>query len=191
VGSNIILAIGALVTFGILLSSSNRLISGNTTIAEQNEYYISALALGQSVIDEAKTKYFDQRADSMGVARPESLSVTLGRDGLTEADVPSTDTLTSAAPFSSNAPGFRSQSKFNDVDDYNNYRRLVNTPRAEGFSISVKVMYASQTTPDSASVAPTYCKVMYVYVTSPYLPRIESEGMSHPDTVRLSYAFTY
>ena len=41
--SNIILAIGALVIFGTFLSSSNRLMTGNTQIAEQNEYYISAI----------------------------------------------------------------------------------------------------------------------------------------------------
>ena len=39
---NIISAIGALVIFGTFLGSSNRLMVGNTQVAEQNEYYISA-----------------------------------------------------------------------------------------------------------------------------------------------------
>src|SRR5689334_18230543 len=195
------MVVGALVTFGILLVSSNRLMMSNTQVAEQNEYYITAMSLGKSVIDEAKTKYFDEKIDSVRyVSFPDSLSATLGRDGAGET-VPSPDTASTAAPFSAASPGFASTLKFDDVDDYNGYSRLVNTPRAEGYSIRAKVLYASATKPDSASVAKTYCKVMYVSVTSPFLARVElrpgeagyvaNAGKTRPDTVKLTFAFTY
>jgi hypothetical protein len=207
-GSNVILAIGALVTFSIILSSSNRMMTSNTKIAEQNEYYLSALSLGQSVIDEAKVKYFDenvaavdQDGDALPIVYADSLSTTLGREGSAETSVPAPDTLTTASPFTAASPGYRSQDKFDDIDDYNGYVRVVNTQRAHGFRLSVKVLYASVTKPDSASSLRTFCKVMYVGVTSPYLAAVEYKpgetgyvenmGYTHPDTVKISYAFMY
>ena len=201
-GANIILAVGAIIIFGTFLSSSNNLMTGNTQIAEQNEYYITALSIAQSVIDEAKAKAFDQKTvavDSASMmklimAPPTIDSMTapgaLGKDA-GEA-VPNPDTLTTASPFSTASPGFFSSSKFNDVDDYAGYSRLVNTPRAEGYKLRVSVSYASETYPDSAKAAKTFCKAMTVYVTSRFLPsRRLPSGTVVQDTVKLSYAFTY
>ena len=175
-GSNIILAMGAIVIFGTFLASSNHLMMGNTQIAEQNEYYITALSLAQSLIEEAKTKSFDQKT----VSTPDSLSVVLGTDGLAE-QVPNPDILVSSTPYTASNPGYLSNTKFNDVDDYNGYTRLVNTPRAEGYTIHSAVAYASPTYPDSTKLAQTYCKRMTVTVKSRYMP----------DSLKISYVFTY
>ena len=181
-GANIILAMGALVIFGTFLSSSNRLMTANTQIAEQNEYYISAISLAQGVIDEAKSKAFDQNTDTSIVTLTGSLTApgSLGKDGAAES-VPNPDTLYSGAPFSASSPGYRSTAKFNDIDDYNDYKRRVNTPRAEGFTVSVKVNYANETTPDLSLAVRSFCKRMVVTVSSPFLT----------SPVKLSYAFTY
>jgi hypothetical protein len=183
-GANIILAIGALVIFGTFLSSTNRLMLGNTQIAEQNEYYISAISLAQAVIDEAKTKAFDQKTvnDTVAIALVDSLTVfnKLGTEGAAE-NVPKPDVLFSAAPYTATSPGYKSMYKFNDIDDYDGYSRLVNTPRAEGFTVSVQVKYVDPVNPDIPQPAQTFCKRMKVTVTSPY--------MLNP--VELSYAFTY
>ncbi len=181
-GTNVILAVGALVIFGTFLSSSNHLMTVNTQIAEQNEYYITAISLGQSVIAEAKTKFFDQKVvgRTIPLTVPDSLSVVLGRDGVLEA-IPSPDTLTTAAPYSSTNPGYVSTYKFNDVDDYNGYYRLVNTPRAEGYQIRTKVQYTSPSYPDSVRLTPSFCKRMSVTVKSPFIP----------DSIIIAYAFTY
>jgi hypothetical protein len=179
-GTNTILAIGAIVIFGTFLSSSNKLMIGNTQIAEQNEYYFTALSLAQSVIAEAKTKAFDQKTVSTGVSVSDSLSATLGSDGSTEL-VPSPDTLMTSSPYTTIIPGFRSSFKFNDIDDYNGYKRKVNTPRAEGYTVSVTVAYASSTYPDSTKFSQTFCKKMSVTVKSPFMP----------DSVAVSYAFVY
>jgi hypothetical protein len=183
-GANIILAIGALIIFGTFLSSSNRLMTGNTQIAEQNEYYISAVSLAQAVIDEAKTKAFDQQTvnDTVSIALVDSLTFQskLGPDGATET-VPKPDTLVTGAPYTASSPGYRSTYKFNDLDDYDGYHRKVNTPRAEGFIVTVQVKYVNATDPDVTSGIQTFCKRMRVTVTSPYMA----------DQVQLSYAFTY
>lgn len=178
-----ILSIGALLIFGTFLSSSNRLMIGNTQIAEQNEYYISAVSLAQAIIDEAKTKAFDQKTDTSAVAIPDSLTnpVKLGTEGTEATGLPKPDTLTSASPYTATSRGYRSTYRFNDVDDYDGYTRLVNTQRAENFRIRVRVNYAIETDPDFLTMTRTYCKRMIVTVSSPYLF----------NDVQLSYAFTY
>ncbi|MBI1805903.1 MAG: hypothetical protein HYR76_02480 [Ignavibacteria bacterium] len=179
--SNIILAIGALFIFGTFLSSSNRLMTGNTQIAEQNEYYISAISLAQSIIDEAKTKSFDQNTINVPVLVPDSLTAPglLGREAGEVIGNP--DTLVTTAPYTPSSPGYRSTYTLNDIDDYRNYNRLVNTQRAEGYRVKVSVNYANETNPDVSSAVKTFCKKMTVQVISPYMP----------DTIKLSYAFTY
>lgn len=175
-GANIILAMGALVIFGTFLSSSNHLMIGNTQVAEQNEYYITALSLAQSVIDEAKNKDFDQKTQGLDFEIP---SV----DSLTPPNRLGTETGEAIAGFDTlSATGYRSTKLFSDVDDYDGYKRKVNTPRAEGYKVRVTVHYASQTWPDSTmNTKPTFCKRMDVSVSSPFLP----------NDVGLSYAFTY
>src|ERR1044072_1586977 len=102
-GSNMILAVGALIIFSTFLSSSDKLMIMNTQLAEQNEYYLTALSLGESLITEAKTKAFDQMTVTNPVTMPDSLSAVLGTDGASEA-VPSPDTLITSSPFPRN-PG--------------------------------------------------------------------------------------
>lgn len=186
-----ILALGALLIFGILLTSSNRLLIGNAKIADENEYYISALSAAQAVLDEAKTKEFDQRTVNKLQLIPDSLTAVslLGRES-GEA-IPSVDTLSAQVPFTPSSRGYRSIVVFNDIDDYNGYNRLVNTPRAEGYRIFVSVNYAGEINPDSIKTVRTFCKKMDIRVTSPYFAKREMNGIIVPDTIKLSYAFTY
>ncbi len=189
-GSNMMLTIGAILLFGMFLSIANRLIVGNTQIASQNEYYITGLSLAQSIIDEAKTKAFDQYTkDSTTLVARTSLTAwnALGREA--GEVVPSPDTISAAVPYSSTNKGFMSAVKFNDVDDYNGYSRLVNTPRAEGFRLSVTVNYGSETNPDSAVSTKSYCKRMIVKVTSPFFRNNTLNG--GPDTLTVRYVYTY
>ena len=190
-GSNMMLTIGAILLFGLFLSSSNRMMIGNNQIASQNEYYITGMSLAQSIIDEAKTKAFDQstvNADTAVVARSSMTAPGSLGPGAGET-VPSTDTLSSLAPYSSTNKGYMSAVKFNDVDDYNKYTRRVNTPRAEGYVLTVTVNYATETNPDNVEIVRTYCKKMTVQVTSPYFPKAGTE--SGPSTLTVFYAFTY
>jgi hypothetical protein len=169
-----ILTIGAILLFGVFLKTSNQLMIGNNQIAATNEYYISALSVGQSVIDEAKTKAFDEKTVLKAVFTSDSLTAvgSLGRESGAEA-VPSPDTLKSGT--------FGSLTKFDDIDDYNGYRRLVNTTRAEGYNLLVRLNYASETNPETSSGSKTFCKRMTVKVWSKFIP----------DTLSMSYAFAY
>ena len=191
-GSNIIMAVGALLIFGTFLSSSNRLMTTNTQIAEQNEYYISAISLGQSIIDEARTKAFDQNVIGKTFSIPDSLTspYNLGTEAGEAFSYP--DILISSSPYTSSTPGYSSTYRFNDVDDYNGYSRTVNTPRAEGYTVKVSVGYVNEKNPDVSSATRTFCKKMSVAVTSPYFPKISNGSGSYvPDTLKLYYVFNY
>ena len=173
VGSSIFLTIGALVMLGLFMLSANGLISDNLQAAETNEYYLTALSLAQSVIDEAKTKSFDQVTVSTVPSSPSVLTspLALGTDG-GEAI---------AAPDTAIGGTYLSISRFNDVDDYNGYVRRSSTARATEYVVTATVTYADPLAPDSALGAPSFCKRLTVTVTSAYLP----------GPVTLQHAFVY
>lgn len=173
-GDNLLLTLGAFMLFGKFLLSTNAFINNSREFAYQSEFYVTSLSLAQSVIDEAKTKAFDQKTVTKAVPSRDSLtlSLQLGKDGFAEA-IPNPDTLTST--------GYKSNIRFNDVDDYNGYIRLVNTNRAGGYRIVVNVDYMSEGDPNVPSVQRTYCKRIRVTVSSPFTPQ----------PVALTYLFTY
>jgi hypothetical protein len=161
-GNSMMLVIGGLLLMTVFMLSANGLMLLNTETAEQNGAFLTALSVGQSVIDEAMTKAFDQATVSGSVTSTSALTnvSALGRDGSGE-NVPVPDTLS--------GQGFLSNSRFNDVDDYRGYSRLVSTQRTAPLTVSVTVQYASETCPDSLLSTKTFCKKMTVTVTGEQL----------------------
>ena len=170
-GANTLLTIGGLLLVSILILSGNELITANATVAEQGEIMLTAFSLAQSVIDEAKSKSFDEKTISGTATSVDSLSTTLGVEGGESITMPDVESES----------GFNSSTAYDDFDDYNGYSRTVNTPRTGGYTINVTVTYAVETNPDSSSVAKTFCKKMTVTITSPY----------YNTPISLSYATTY
>jgi hypothetical protein len=177
-GVNIMLTLGSLVMFMTFLGSSNRVMIGNNQLASQNEYYIAALSYGQSVIEEAKTK--DYRG-TVVFGSTRTASLLCGPEAFAER-IAYADTLTDR--------GFASERKFDDVDDYDGYRRLVNSPRAEGYVLVTAVDWVDESNPNAVSGTPTSYKRMVVSITSPYFPKIERDGSERQDTLKLSYVFS-
>ncbi|MGA9116782.1 MAG: hypothetical protein WB626_08410 [Bacteroidota bacterium] len=169
-----LLTVMTLALFIGLVISTTELLTSNTVSAQQNEFIVTSISLAQSVIDEAKTKAFDNKTRVTGVTVPDSLTApgSLGRDGSGEA-VPAVDTLTSQ--------GYRSALVFNDVDDYKGYQRRVATRRAGNYNITATVAYGSSARPDSTVSVRTFCKLMRVTVTSPHTA----------SPVTLQYPFIY
>lgn len=183
-GFNLLLTIAAFVLLGSLFLSTQNLISYNEQDTVENEYVLAAYGAGQSVIDEAMAKAFDENTIGAGIPDTGSLTGTgiLGREGLAEV-IPSPDTMTASAPFSAAYPGYRSAAQFDDVDDYNGYVRLVKSSRSyEGDTVRVKVVYAQLDDPGQASPGQrTWCKRMVVTVTGKYFTQ----------PVTLTHGFTY
>jgi len=159
-----LLTVGAVILFGTFLISSNKLLINSIIVADESEYSMTAVSLAQSIIDEAKTKSFDEASIGKVITHRDSLTLALllGPDTYAE-QISGTDTLGSN--------GFQSMQKFDDIDDYKNYTRRVDTPEAEGFILETTVSYVSETDPDSPQLLRTYCKRMTVTVTSPYISR--------------------
>jgi Tfp pilus assembly protein PilX len=172
-GNSFLLILGSLLLLTLFSLASNRLIGENERIAEESEFNLTAFSLAQSIIDEAKSKEFDQHTVGAELTTPVTLTAAaqLGPDPGEEL---------SGADSTSDA-GYASMTRFNDVDDYNGYHRYVSTPRADGYEISVQVAYASTSCPDSLLSTPTFCKHMVVSVSSRYF--------SNPVTVQ--FAFMY
>jgi len=169
-GVNIMLALGSMLMFSTFLGSFNKVMLGNNQISSQNEYYIAGLSYAQSVVDEAKMKAYEDPANPL----------LLGIDSPAEK-IGRADTL--------GALGYASESKFDDVDDYDGYTRLVNSPRAEGYEISASVNWVDPKNLNTVSPGHTDYKRMVVRVTSRYFPKIERGGVELQDTVKLTYFF--
>jgi hypothetical protein len=170
---NMMLTIGVIVLLTLFTLSANKIILQNKISSSESEYIITAIGLAQSVINEAKTKSFDEKVASGSVTSASQLtpSASLGKEtgeSPVQPDVSSSST-------------FQSYSKFDDIDDYNGYTRSVSTPRAGGYTVNVAVSYVSETDPETSSSSQTYCKKMTVTVTSPFITI----------PVKLFYAFTY
>lgn len=183
-GYNLLLTIGALLLLGTLLVSTNNLISFNDGESRGNEYVLAAYGAAQTIISEARTKAFDEKGVAAEIADTSGLSLpgVFGPDGSGEA-VPSADTMVTASPFSAANPGYPGSVRFDDVDDYNGYVRVLKASRAyEGDTVLVSVSYVSPEDPGGAvSPARTMCKRMTVTVRGRHLPA----------PVTLNYGFTY
>jgi hypothetical protein len=182
-GHNLVLTVCALFLFGTFVLAARDIMATNARIADRSEYSLTAISLAQSIIDEAKTKAFDHRTVNRWLAVPtDSLSSSLGVDGFSEA---------LSLPDSSSSGAYLSLSRFNDVDDYNQYVRVINTARASGYAMFVEVKYVNEDDPESESYTPTYLKRMNVTVTSPSISQLNTLSSMDVLPIRLSYFFAY
>ncbi len=174
-GVNLLFTIFAFVFFGTLLVFDNNLIIANQSLSSENEMSVVAFSAAQSIINEAKAKAFDQRVALSPTDLPDSSFMTPGDSLGPEVGevIPLPDTLASS--------GFGSTTRFNDVDDYNGYRRLVRTSQthADTLYVSVVVQYVTYSNPDVPVGGPgrSYLKRMTATVSTDYIPR--SYSFSH------------
>lgn len=144
-------ALLSLVTLGV-----NGLILEKTTVMLDAEASITAISIAQAMIDEIQTKSFDTKTVTARVFNAADLTPTI-RLG---PEAGETITLPDVFPF-------RSDSLYDDVDDYNNYRRTVTTPRLGNFAVVDSVYYASESNLDLRSSTQTFYKKIMVTVTHP------------------------
>lgn len=182
-GSNMMLTIAAVFLFGLFVVAGNNLMSNNSKVAGQSEYSLTALALAQSVIDEAKAKAFDENSTGGHVVTSASqLTAGLGPEPSETITSPDTD---------NGSTGYLSPQRFDDIDDYNGYSRIANTQRAKGYLVSVQVQYVDETNPESVSGVQTYCKRMNVSVSCPDISDLNRVSSMDDLPIRLSYIFAY
>ncbi len=157
-GGNLLITIGALAILSLLILTVNNNILNNDVSITESEIVITGVSLAQSLIDEIKTKSFDQVEISGTINSPNDLTSTLGPETGENISMPDT----------SSSQAFASLTTYNDIDDYNGYSRLVNTDIAENFMLNCQVEYVSVSNPNSVSGSRTYCKRITITVTSPF-----------------------
>jgi hypothetical protein len=126
----------------------------------ENETIITATSVGQSIIDEISMKAFDERTVDIFRLTTSQLTpvASLGIDA-------SEDNV----------------KKYDDIDDYRNYKRIDYLPRLGMFTTFVCVKYANTATLDSIQT-PTFLKRIDVSV-------VINSGMK--DTVKLNHYISY
>lgn len=172
-GGNYLLTAGALGLMGLLiLTISNSVLNNEITVTE-SEVVITGISLCQSLIDEIETKAFDEAEVNGTVSSTSDLTSSLGAESGENVSTPDT----------SSAQAFSSLTVFDDIDDYNNYTRKVDTEIAENYTITCVVEYVNPDNPNNTSGSKTYCKRITVTATSPFFSALPS--------VQLQKAITY
>ncbi len=139
----LLLTLGAIAIFGLTTLSINRLALNNSTAIVNQQVELYALNLAQRLIEEAKTRAFDENVISSSPALPGGFTGTPMGKG-----------------------GGESYPNFDDVDDFNGLTRTENTPMGQ-MQITVAVNYVSEANLDSiVDPTRTFYKKMSVEVQS-------------------------
>ncbi len=107
--------------------------------------------MAQSLIEEVKIKNFDEATITTPISSTALLTsaVMLGTDGVSES-IRSPDLEAGGI--------FRAAVTYDDVDDYNNYRRTISTPTGGDFNVSSVVTYVDINSPGTVSLTQTRAK---------------------------------
>lgn len=162
--SEVLQTMGAMVIFSLMLLSANQMISRNTLMQVQGELEQEVVAVAQDIIEEGRTKEFDER--SQGAAPPTHIPGDFtGISGLgPEAD----DDL--------DGDGTVERSEFDDFDDYDDWTDAITTEHGT-FNIEVQVNYVNGSDFSPATSQTTFKKIK-VFITSKFLKNGQSGKMT-------------
>jgi hypothetical protein len=152
------LTMGAMMLVSLSSLRFNSIMLQNSTIETENKVYLTAFSLADDMIEEIKNKSFDEAT----LLYPTTATAVLTKS----------DSL-------GHEPG-EVYSNFDDIDDYNNYSKLISAPHAEDYTVSCKVFYVDANNQDNKITTQSFYKKVTVTVSSPFLR----------NSVNLSYVFT-
>ena len=163
-----LLVLGALVLLSMVSISVNSMIVNKTSTMLEAEAHLNAVSLGQSMLDEIMKKSYDL-ATAGGAMVFDSSKFTdpsgLGPSSSESDQVPLPDSL---KRIGFNPPNidtlFRSDKYYNDVDDYNGYKRIAYSSTMGNFNIIDTVFYVTEADPNIKSSAQTFYKKVIVTV---------------------------
>ena len=168
------LILGAFALLSLLALSINQTLLSTQTIGLEMEANLTALSIAQTLMDEITTQEFDERTTT-GVKIYSTSEMTpiadlgpeAGETPITWVDSAYYDLAGTTAPYDNGGilHDFKSKAYFDDVDDYNRYRRKAYDYRMGYFDISVVIQYVIEDTPDSISSVRTNQKRINIAVT--------------------------
>jgi hypothetical protein len=155
-----LMVLGALMLLSLVALTVNSMIVNKTSTMLEVEAHLDAVSLGQSMLDEILTQSYDavtaagtQVFDSTGFTAAGSL----GPNGTEATSVPLPEPPDTAV-------AYKSLKYYNDVDDYNGYKRLAYTTSMGTFSIIDSVFYVQESDPSQKSAMQTFYKKVVVTI---------------------------
>ncbi|MFO7847773.1 MAG: hypothetical protein R6V27_14495 [Balneolaceae bacterium] len=165
--SEVLQTMAAMIIFSIILLNANHVIHRNSMIQVESELEQEIIALGQEVVEEARTKSFDQV--TVNAAAPPSIIPA----GFTPTDQLGDDA------------GESTRSSFNDFDDYNGWTDTFTTEHGD-FEVQAEVYYVDPVNFQKTG-SPTTFKKIEVTVSSKFL----RSGKNEPRNYRLEFIRNY
>lgn len=164
-----LMVLGALVLLSMVTISINSMIINKTSTMLEAEADLNAVSLAQSMIDEIQTCSYDL-ATAGGAKVYDSTEFTapsgLGPSGTESAIVSLPDSL--RRPGLNLPPSidsvYKSAKYYNDVDDYNGYKRYAWSTTLGNFYIIDTVFYVTEADPNIRSSTQTFYKKIVVTV---------------------------
>lgn len=166
----------AMMLLGTLSLNVNRTLINTSSTSLEMEADLDAISYGQSLLDEIMNKAYDQKTADGTRIYVYSGMTPVNRLG---PDLGETFTL----PDSNYTGAYLSQTKYNDVDDYKNYRRIITNPRLGNFTLTAMVEYVDEDDPDAVMSSQTFYKRITVTVSSPYMTK-DNNGNVFPLVMR-------
>ena len=169
------LTVGFLVLLTIAVINANRLIVDKDSSYYEAEAYKQASILANSLITEIQTKKFDSRYDYPSpYTGMQPLNTFDGWNSMGPSNNAKNYVNPGGAADTYPYKSVRGDNGnyFDDVDDYNGYKRSASTATLSGFTLTVSVYYVYPSNTDIAAYTQTYTKRIDITVSNPkYLPK--------------------
>ncbi len=164
----VLMILGALMLLSMVTFSVNSLIVSKTFSMLQSEAHLTAISVAQSMIDEIMTCAFDSAVvgssprvwDSTKFTPPDRLGpeTSCPAPSVNEvALVPRPEAPDTTVPY-------KSITAYNDIDDYNYYKRYYYSPALGLFTVCDTVYYVQEANPEVRSTKQTFFKKVVVTV---------------------------
>lgn len=160
----------AIVIFGLILMSANRMIQRNTMMQVEGELEQEVIAVAQDIIEESRTLEFDEK--SQGEVPPTKIPDDFTVPGNLGPDPDSDPEIDDDL----DGNGEVTREEFDDFDDFHDWEETVETEHGK-FNIRSEVFYLDPVTYDSSeTIYPTTFKKIRVNITNEFLQKSNAEN---------------
>lgn len=151
--SELLLTMGAIVIFGLILMSANRMIQRNTLMQVEGELEQEVVALAQDIIEESRTLEFDE--NSQGEVPPTKIPGDFTNPGDLGSDK---DAYDPDVDDDLDGDGTVQRDEFDDFDDYHGWKDTLETEHGQ-FFLDTQVFYVDKTNYEKSGVETTFKKI--------------------------------
>jgi hypothetical protein len=166
------ITLGMFILLIMSVISANRMLMENTTAQLQTEALASSSVIASDLLQEILSKPFDEKVVIDEGATP-WVQDTTGTKVTVETNLSPSDgsqwgvRSLITLPDSSYTGNYNSKTGLKDIDDYDDYNRIVDQGNIKGFTVAVVVDYVVWTSPDVPTSTKTWFKSVKITVSHP------------------------